>query len=130
MFGDLSNYALLCTRKQTTYLFPHDKMKEKTKRALKGIGYTALCVTSVIGAGVISFVVFNNPSKVEHPCLRTFTRLDGIPKKAFDSRMAANLQSVIQLIRYGEVCNPYMANGKYYTGHSNKAWVRNINIFK
>lgn len=105
-------------------------MKEQSKKVLKYMGYTALGVTSVISAGVIGFIVFNNPSKVEHPCFRTFNRADGMPKKVLDSRMAANLQSVKQLFRHGEVCNPYMANGKYYTGHSKTAWLRNIKFFK
>lgn len=81
-----------------------------------GIALGALAVAAV-GVG---FVLFNKPDKVKNPCWRTFHRKDGRPKVAFKSAMRANLQSVRQFVFHGEVCNPYEANGMFYTGHSSR----------
>lgn len=80
--------------------------------------------------GVVCYVYGHKPDEVKRPCWRTFHRADGKPKKSFDSAAAANWQSVKQLFLKGEVCNPYQADGKYYTGHSKYASVRSLNPFK
>lgn len=101
-------------------------MKKKIKKCLYVVGGT-------LGTGLVitgAFVLFNKPSKVRTPCWRSFNRADGTPKIAFDSPQRANLQSVKQLFLHGEVCNPYQAGDKYYTGHSKNAFIKNINPFK
>ena len=100
-------------------------MKAKTKRML-------LVASSVAGAAVIGtvFALTRKPTVVENPCWRTFHRADGTPKKPFDTAFDANLQSLKQLVKHGEICNPYQANGKFFTGHSNTALVRSINPIK
>lgn len=101
-------------------------MNKKTKYTLLGIGAAA-----VAGAGAAAcYIAFNKPDVVTNPCFRTFFRQDGTPKKAFDSAQRANAQAVWQLIRYGEVCNPYEAAGRFYTGHSKDALIKSLNPFK
>lgn len=94
-------------------------MRKKIFITLAG---TASCVL-VAAAG---YVLFNKPAVVTNPCKRTFYRLDGKPKVSFKTPQRANWQSLKQLCCYGEVCNPYYANGRYYTGHSNKAPIKSI----
>lgn len=105
-----------CTRKQKTSLFSQLKMPNEKK--LKNAACIATGVITFVGAGVGAYVLFHNPSKVKNPCWRTFNRADGIPKKAFTTRLAANWQSIKQFLFYGEICNSYEACGKFYTGHS------------
>jgi len=81
-----------------------------------------LVSATVAGAGLAalgmgSYVLLNKPEIVTNPCRRTFMRSDGRPKVAFDSAWRANFQSLVQLICHAEICYPYEANGKYYTGH-------------
>lgn len=101
-------------------------MKTKTKKVLLTLGGAV----GAAGLFTAAYVMFNKPSHVEHTCPRTFTRGDGKPKIAFQSPRRANFQSVKQLFLHGEVCNPYEANGKYYTGHSKNAFIKSINPFK
>lgn len=100
---------------------------KKTACAVVEAGVTTI-VSSALGSTI--YVVCNKPSVVTNPCRRTFYREDGVPKKAFDTAWRANLQVVKQLFLHGEVCNPYQANGKYYTGHSKYAPIKSINPFK
>ena len=91
-----------------------------------------IAAASIAGAAVIGTVVAltRKPDVVTNPCWRTFHKADGTPKKPFDTALQANLQSLKQLVQHGEVCNPYQANGKFFTGHSNTALVRSINPIK
>lgn len=87
-------------------------------------------VAGIVVAGVATYVLINKPNKVECPCWRSCHLANGTPKKEFDSAWQANLQSVKQFFRYGEVCNPYQVGDKYYTGHSKNAVIRSINFLK
>lgn len=100
------------------------------KNTFKKVGSSAAGFASAVVSGVVLFVFGNKPDVVSNPCYRSSHRADGYPKKVFDKAWKANWQSVKQLVCYGEVCNPYQVGRKFYTGHSRKAWVRNINIFK
>lgn len=105
-------------------------MKKEFKKNIKTAGKLVFGVVIVCAAGAATYVGFNKPAKVTNPCHRTYFRADGKPKVAFNSAHSANLQSLKQFVRYGEVCNVYQApNGKFYTGHSKNAVVRNINPF-
>lgn len=103
-------------------------MKESTKKRLKRVGIVAGIAIGVPAVSILGYVLLHKPVKVEHPCKRTFTRADGIPKKAFDSAIRANWQSVVQLFCHGEVCNSYEAKGKFYTGHSKNSIIRSIKV--
>lgn len=106
-------------------------MKENIKKKLKTAGKVFLGVAAVGATGVAIYVNFNKPAQVTTPSYRTYFRADGKPKVAFNTARRANWQAVKQLFLHGEVCNPYQApNGKFYTGHSRSAIVRNINPFK
>lgn len=74
---------------------------------------------SVLGCGAL-YVFGHKPDVVKHPCKRSTFRKDGKPKVAFDTAYRANLQTIIQLLFYGELCNSYQVGGKYYTGHSSR----------
>ena len=99
-------------------------MKKKDKIACVAAG----CLLAA-GFGTIAFVYCHKPDVVKNPCFRTTHRADGKPKIAFDTPQAANWQSVKQFLCHGEFCNSYESDGKYYTGHSNKALIRSINPF-
>lgn len=97
-----------------------------TKKICYGVGAVA-GVTLLLTGG---YVAFHKPDVVKNPCPRSFFRADGIPKKAFDKPWKANLQTVIQLVRHGEICNTYQVGEKFFTGHSKKSICRCINPFK
>ena len=99
------------------------------KKKIKKIACVAAGCAAIACAGVIAFVYGHKPDVVKNPCFRTTHRADGKPKKPFDTPQAANWQSVKQFLRHGEVCNSYESEGKYYTGHSNKALIRSLNPF-
>ena len=106
------------------------KQKKMNKKTLKNIGIGVGVVAGVSILAIGGYVVFHKPSEVRNPCQRSFFRADGIPKVAFDKAWKANLQSVIQLVHYGEICNSYQVGESYYTGHSKYAKYRSINPFK
>lgn len=81
-------------------------------------------------AGAVVYVIGHKPDVVENPCWRSCHLANGACKKSFNKPWKANFQSLMQLLRYGEVCNSYQVGDKYYTGHSKNAWCRNINPFK
>lgn len=87
------------------------------KKVLKTIGKVAFWSAVVVGGAVAIFVVAYPPKQGKR-CRRSLFRDDGVPKKAFKSRIRANWQSVIQLFRHGELCTPYQIDGKFYTGHN------------
>lgn len=102
-------------------------MNKKTiKKAMYVTGEIITCVT----VGTAIYVFGHKPDVVTNPCFRSCFRADGCRKIAFDKAWKANVQTVIQLVRYGEVCSSYQVGDKFYTGHSNKAFCRNINPFK
>lgn len=106
-------------------------MKRKTELSTaKKIGYGVGAVAGVTLLFTVGYVAFHKPDIVKNPCPRSFYRADGIPKKAFDKPWKANLQTVIQLVRHGEICNSYQVGEKFFTGHSKKAICRCINPFK
>lgn len=73
-----------------------------------------------------AYVCLHKPAVVNNSCWRSTHRADGRPKKSFDSAARANLQSLIQLLRHGEICNSYKVGDKYYTGHSNKTPIKSV----
>lgn len=96
-----------------------DIMKETTKKNIKKgakIAGIALGLTAVAG---IAFVYGYTP-KPGSDSPRALLRLDGVPKKAFKTARRANLQCIIQLVRYGELCLSYRVGDKFYTGHNRK----------
>lgn len=101
-------------------------MTEKTKKRLKAVAYVAGATVCVAAAAVVGFVLFNEPNEVKNPCWRSTHRANGIAKVPFKTAKQANLQSVKQLVRYGEVCHPYKCNDSYFTGHS-KNGIQSIN---
>lgn len=103
-------------------------MKETTKKKIKKVSIGIGVVAGTAFVGIACYVFGHRPVKVKNPCPRTFMRADGVPKKAYDKPWRANWQTVVQLVRHGEVCNSYEANGKYYTGHSKKAIIRSIRV--
>lgn len=105
-------------------------MKKETIKGLKIIAYIAGGVVLAVAAGTAAYVFGYTPDVVERPCFRSCHRADGCPKKSFDKAWKANWQSVKQLVLHGEVCNSYQVDGKFYTGHSKKAFCKNINPFK
>lgn len=92
-------------------------MDEKTKQRLKKAGKVALYSVAAVGAIATIAVVCYQPKEGKHSP-RSLVRSDGIPKKAFKSRIRANLQSILQLVKHGELCMPYKVKDKYYTGHN------------
>ena len=104
----------------------NQKQWSKTKKIGYGVG--AVAATTLLFTA--TYVVFHKPDVVKNPCPRSFFRADGIPKVAFDKPWKANLQTVIQLVLHGEICNSYQIGEKFYTGHSKKAICRCINPFK
>ena len=99
--------------------------KKDTKRIIVFL----IVVLAILSLLSIAFVYGHKPDVVKNKCFRTTNRADGKPKIAFDTPQAANLQSLKQFLLHGEFCNPYESDGKYYTGHSNKALIRSINPF-
>lgn len=89
-----------------------EKGKNKFKKFLL-IGGGAV---TLAGVGILTWVFGHTPVEGKHNW-RSTHRKDGVPKKAFDSPSEANLQSLIQLLKYGEKCNSYREGDKYYTGH-------------
>lgn len=104
--------------------------KKKKMTKIKKYGYIAAGAVAVAGIAGAAYVFGHRPDVVKSPCFRSCFRADGCPKMPFNSAWRANLQSVIQLFRYGEVCNSYQVGDRYYTGHSKNAIFRSINIFK
>lgn len=100
--------------------------KKKLKKAACYVGGAA----AIIGGGILAYVYGNKPDVVENPCWRSCHLADGRCKKSFDKPWKANLQSVKQLLKHGEICNPYQMGDKFYTGHSKYAWCRSLNPFK
>lgn len=100
-------------------------MKIKTKKAL-------LIGGSIVAAGIVGTAcyVLGHTPKPGIPCSRSTMRADGIPKVAFDKPWKANLRTIVQFVRHGEVCTSYEINGKFYTGHSKKAIIRSIRFLK
>ena len=99
---------------------------KKSKKIVKAVAYIA-------GGNVLfaaAYVFRHKPDLVTTTCFRSCHCANGCPKKAFDKAWQANLQSVKQLLRYGEVCNSYQVGNKFYTGHSKTAFCKNINPFK
>lgn len=105
-------------------------MKKENKKKLKISAYIAGGLVLTLAAGTAAYVFGHKPAKVLNPCFRSCHRADGCAKKAFNSAWRANLQSLLQVVRYGEVCNAYQVGNKFYTGHSKTAFCRNINPFK
>lgn len=105
-------------------------MTEKNKKRLKTAAYIAGGTILVAAVGTSAYVFGHKPDFVSNPCFRSCHCANGCPKKAFDKAWKANLQSVKQLLRYGEVCNSYQVGDKFYTGHSKTAFCKNINPFK
>ena len=101
-------------------------MTEKTKRKLKKAAGIAGVALGIVSAAVVGYVFLNKPAEVKNPCWRSTHRADGIAKVPFKTAKQANLQSVKQLVRYGEVCHPYKCNDSYFTGHS-KNGIQSIN---
>ena len=97
-----------------------------TRKILKKIGYSILGTAAILAAGTLVYVLGHKPDVVSEPCFRSRHRADGRPKKAFNTAQKANWQSVKQFVRYGEVCNSYQVDDKYYTGHSKNAFCKNI----
>lgn len=92
-------------------------MKEKTKSRIKtGLKVAGIAAGAAVIAGTLYVVAY--PPRQGKNSPRSIYRADGVPKKAFDSRIRANLQSLIQLVRHGELCLPYKIGDKYYTGHN------------
>ncbi|OYP61054.1 hypothetical protein [Prevotella sp. P2-180] len=103
--------------------------KEKRKTAKKiFIGIGAVAGVSILAIG--GYVLFHKPPVVRNPCQRSLFRADGIPKVAYDKAWKANLQSFLQFVNYGEICNSYQVGESFYTGHSKYAKYRSINPFK
>lgn len=100
--------------------------KATIKIVLKIGGYTLVGTLAVAAVGTLVYVFGHKPDVVSEPCFRSRHRADGRPKKAFGTPQEANWQSVKQFVRYGEVCNSYQVDDKYYTGHSKNAFRRNI----
>lgn len=100
------------------------------KKKIKKIACVAAGCAAAAGLGLIAFVYGHKPDVVNNPCFRSTHRADGKPKKPFNTAKEANMQSLKQFFRHGEVCNSYQVGDKYYTGHSNTAPFRNINPFK
>lgn len=98
----------------------------KKKNIAKIIGGTLVLTTAV----TVAYVVGHKPDIVTNPCWRSCHLADGRCKMAFDTAAKANLQTVKQFFRHGEICNSYKVGDKYYTGHSRNAWCRSINPFK
>lgn len=92
-------------------------MNEKTKQRLKKVGKVALYSAAAVGTLTAIAVVCYQPKEGKHSP-RSLVRNDGIPKKAFNSRIRANLQCLLQLVKHGELCVPYKIKDKYYTGHN------------
>lgn len=97
-----------------------------TKKIIKVAGYTLVGAAAIVTTGALAYIYCHKPDVVSEPCFRSLHRADGRPKKAFDTPQKANLQSVKQFVKYGEVCNSYQVDDKYYTGHSKNAFCRNI----
>ena len=95
-------------------------MKETTKKRLKKVGIGAGFFLGVVTVGTFGYVLGYKP-KDGIPCSRSVMRADGVPKKAFDSAIRANCQSVIQFVFHGEICRPYKIGNKFYTGHIKRA---------
>lgn len=91
--------------------------KETIKKVGKKVGKYALLTTAAVGVVVVGTVVIYQP-KTGKQCRRALFRSDNIPKKAFNSRIRANFQSLIQLVKHRELCIPYKIGDKYYTGHN------------
>lgn len=91
--------------------------KETIKKVGKKVGKYALWTTAAVGVVVVGTVVIYQP-KTGKQCRRALFRSDNIPKKAFNSRIRANFQSLIQLVKHRELCIPYKIGDKYYTGHN------------
>lgn len=87
------------------------------KETIKKVGKYVLWSTAAVGAIVVGTVVIYQP-KQGKPSRRALYRSDNIPKKAFNSRIRANFQTLIQLVKHGELCLPYKIGDKYYTGHN------------
>lgn len=87
------------------------------KETIKKVGKYALWTAATVGVVVIGTVVIYQP-KSGKQSRRALFRSDNIPKKAFNSRIRANFQSLIQLVKHGELCLPYKIGDKYYTGHN------------
>lgn len=98
-------------------------------KKIKKIAYVAAGCVGAACLGTIAFIYGHKPDVVTNPCFRSTHRADGKPKKPFYTAKEANLQSVKQFLRHGEVCNAYQVGDKYYTGHSNKALIRSLNPF-
>lgn len=105
-------------------------MTEKTKKRLKFTGCAVVGTALTAALCTALYVLIHKPDNVSKPCYRSTHRADGREKLAFDTPERANYQSVKQFYRYGEICNSYRVGDKYYTGHSNKALIRSINLFK
>lgn len=105
-------------------------MKEEKKKKLKKVGWWLGGAVAVIGGGTLAYVFCNKPDVVANPCWRSCHLADGRCKKPFNKAWKANLQSVKQLVKHGEICNPYQVDDKFYTGHSKNAWCRSLNPFK
>lgn len=105
----MSNPLEDCSMKEAT--------KQKILSACKWTGIAVAGVAGVAAATTVCYAVGHTPAKVTNPCPRTFMRKDGIPKIAFSTAWRANLQAAYQFFRYGAICNPYEAFGKFYTGH-------------
>lgn len=102
-------------------------MKNKKIKKIAIIGGCAVLLATV---GTAAYVFGHKPDVVTNPCWRSCHLADGRCKKAFNTAVQANWQSVKQLFLHGEVCNPYQVGDKYYTGHSKNAWCKSINPLK
>lgn len=101
-------------------------MKKSTKkRLLIGAGISTVAI-----AAISLFVFKHKPAVVVNPTYRSFYRADGVAKKAFDTPVQANLQAVKQLVLHGEICTPYQAGEKFFTGHPRNMPIRSINPLK
>ena len=58
------------------------------------------------------------------------TRVNGLTKYASNTPWKANWQSVKQLLRLGDVCNPHHTGDRLCTSHSGDAILRDINLLK
>lgn len=100
-------------------------MKKITKRVLIGAAVATTAITAIS-----LFVFKHKPAVAANPTHRSFYRADGVAKKAFDTPAKANFQVIKQLFLYGEICTPYQAGKKFYTGHNCNIPIRSINPIK
>lgn len=79
-----------------------------------GVGLLAM-------GSIAGWVMLHEPVEGNHN-FRSTHRKDGTPKLMFNSAPRANLQCIIQALKYGEICVSYREPEGYFTGHKYKIY--------